>query len=113
MSPDVLWLFGERGLAAVERPTLIMVGSEDVGSPYEMAVEIFRHLPEQPAGMITFVRRDHMDLLLDPADLGRMHHFATAFFGYHLQGRHDLADSFSADLVNRQDGLAWGVYEGQ
>jgi hypothetical protein len=42
-----------------------------------------------------------------------MAHFAAGFFGYHLQGREDLANSFSEDFVALHDDLAWGVYEGE
>jgi hypothetical protein len=40
----------------------------------------------------------------------RMNHLATAFFGYHLQGRQDYANFFSEDFVAQFDDLAWGVY---
>lgn len=113
MGCDFYWLFGERGLAAVNRPTLILNGSQDVDSPYGLAAEIFRHLPEQYAGMITFVGKDHSTLLLNPADLARMRHFVTAFFGYHLAGRSEYATYFSPESVAQQAGLVWGVFEGE
>ena len=34
MAPTVSWYFGERGLAAVDRPTLLIWGTKDVLSPY-------------------------------------------------------------------------------
>ena len=45
--------------------------------------------------------------------VARMAHFAIAFFGYHLQGREDLAWYFSEDFVAQHDDLAWGAYEGE
>jgi hypothetical protein len=45
--------------------------------------------------------------------VARMAHFAVAFFGYHLQGREDLAWYCSEDFVAQHDDLAWGVYGGE
>ena len=45
------WLFGERGLAAVDRPTLIIAGTEDALYP-ENAV-IFEHLGTPDKGLIS------------------------------------------------------------
>jgi hypothetical protein len=42
-----------------------------------------------------------------------MAHFAVAFFGYHLQGRQDLAGYFSEDFVAQHDDLVWGVSPGE
>ena len=42
----------------------------------------------------------------------RMKHFATAFFGYHLQGKEDYADYFSEKFVSKRDGWLGGVYQG-
>jgi hypothetical protein len=41
-----------------------------------------------------------------------MAHFAVAYFGYHLQGREEMARYFSEDFVALHGDLAWGVYEG-
>jgi hypothetical protein len=38
--------------------------------------------------------------------VARMAHFAIAFFGYHLQGREDLAWHFSEDFGAQHDDLA-------
>jgi hypothetical protein len=43
----------------------------------------------------------------------RMNHFATAFFGYHLQGKSEYRDYFSEEFVSQFDDLAWGLYEGE
>jgi hypothetical protein len=43
--------------------------------------------------------------------VARMAHFAVAFFGYHLQGRQDLAHYFSEDFVAQYDDLLWGVQQ--
>jgi predicted dienelactone hydrolase len=112
MAPDFYWLFGERGLAAVDRPMLILANSDDVDSPYSLAVETLQHLPEQYGAMITFVGKDH-GIIFDPADGDRMRHFVTAFFGYHLLGCGEYAHYFSSEFVAQQAGLAWGVYQGE
>lgn len=104
------WLFGERGLAAVDRPALIIVATQDELYP-ENAL-IFEHLGTPDKALISFVGPDHM-MVYDPEMVARMAHFAVAFFGYHLQGREDLAWCFSEDFVAQHDDLAWGVHEGE
>ena len=113
MAPEGAWLFGERGLAAVDRPTLIIGATEDDINPYDLeASYIFDHLGTPDKIMISFVGEDHMMVESDePA--ARMKHFATAFFGYYLQRQEDYAKYFSEDFVSKQDGLAWGVYKGE
>lgn len=110
MAPEGAMLFGERGLAEVNRPTLILVGTEDTGCDYNReAVFIFEHLGAPDKSLISFIGEDHGMLFSDEPYL-RMKHFVTAFFGYHLQGREEYAGYFSEKFVSKQDGLAWGVY---
>jgi pimeloyl-ACP methyl ester carboxylesterase len=101
------WLFGERGLAAVDRPTLIIVGSQD--ELYPENVLIFEHLGTPNKALISFIGRDHM-MIYEQNMVARVAHFAVAFFGYHLQGRQDLAQYFSEDFVAQHDDLAWSVH---
>lgn len=109
MAPEGAWLFGERGLAAVNRPTLIIGATEDKDCDYHReAVYIFEHLGTPDRAMISFVGQGHM-MVFDAEPIARMSHFATAFFGYHLQGRADYAGYFSEDFVAQYDDLAWGV----
>jgi predicted dienelactone hydrolase len=110
MAPEGAWLFGERGLAAVNRPTLIIGATEDDINIYDLeAVYIFEHLGTPNRTMISFVGEGHM-MVYDADQVARMKHFATAFFGYYLQGRDDYAGYFSEDFVAQHDDLAWGVY---
>ena len=102
------WLFGERGLAAVDRPTLMIVATQD--GQYPENALIFEHLGTPDKALISFVGPDHM-MVYDPEMVARMAHFAVAFFGYHLQGREDLAWYFSEEFIVQHDDLAWGVYE--
>jgi hypothetical protein len=52
-------------------------------------------------------------MIYNPEPVERMQHFATAFFGYYLQGRQDYAEYFSQEFVEQYEDLAWGVYEGE
>jgi predicted dienelactone hydrolase len=102
-------LFGDRGLAAVDRPALILVATQDELYP-ENAL-IFEHLGMPDKALISFVGLDHMmvyDLRMD----ARMAHFTVAFFGYYLQGRQDLARYFSKEFVAQYGDLAWGAVAG-
>lgn len=111
MGPEGAWLFGERGLAAVDRPALIICGTEDVDADYRReAAYIYEHLGSPDKALISFVGEDHM-MIFDEEPLAKMKHFATAFFGYYLQGQQDYARYFSEEFVERQAGLAWGVVE--
>jgi predicted dienelactone hydrolase len=102
------WLFGERGLATVDRPVLNLMGTEDELYP-ENAL-IFEHLGTTKKTFISFVRQDHM-MVRDPEIIPRMAHFIVAFFGYHLQDRPELAEFFSQEFVALHEDLAWGIVE--
>jgi len=108
MAGEGWWLFGERGLAAVDRPVLIIVATED--ELYKENVLIYEHLGTSDRTLISFVGETHGGMLNMPLT-ERMAHFAVAFFGYHLQGREDYAAYFSQESVEQHDDLAWGVYE--
>jgi predicted dienelactone hydrolase len=111
MAPDGILLFGERGLAAVDRPTLIIVGTAD--EEYELeSVNIFKRMGTPDRAMISFVGKGHAAMVQKPELVARMQHFIVAFFGYHLKGRQDYAAYFSEDFVAQYDDLAWGVYTG-
>ena len=111
MAPEGAMLFGERGLAAVDRPTLILVGTEDTGCDYNReSVFIYEHIGTPDKALISFISEDHGMLFSDKPYL-KMKHFITAFFGYHLQGREEDADYFSEKFVSKREGLAWGIYE--
>ncbi len=113
MGPEGAWLFGERGLAAVDRPTLILAGTADDLTPYDLeAATIYQNLGTPEKSMISFIDQTHF-MVEEPEQVERMNHFITAFFGYHLQDREEFAEYFSADYVAQYDDLAWGVYEGE
>jgi predicted dienelactone hydrolase len=110
MAPDGAWLYGERGLAEVNLPVLIIQATED--NPYQMTESafIFEHLGTPEKFMISFIGHDHM-MVTESEPAKRMKHFAVAFFGYYLQGHEDYADYFSENFVSRVNDLAWGVYK--
>jgi len=109
MAPEGAWLFGERGLAAANRPALIIGAEKDDINIYNLeAAFIYENLGSADKSMITFMSKDHM-MVYDSKAVARMAHFATAFFGYHLQGKADYAQYFSEDFVKQQEDLAWGV----
>lgn len=110
MAPEGAWLFGERGLAAVDRPTLIIGATEDKDCPYDWeAVYIFEHLGTPDRVMISFIGQKHL-MVFNFEPIAQMSHFAVAFFGYHLQGHADYAKYFSEEFVTQYSDLAWGVY---
>ena len=110
MALEGAWLFGERGLASVDRPTLIISASEDdINLYFQEAVYIFKHLSTPDRAMISFLDQGHM-MVYSVEPVARMSHFATAFFGYHLQGRLEYADDFSPEFVGRHSDLVWGVH---
>lgn len=113
MGPEGALLFGERGLAAVDRPALIISAAEDDINPYDLeAVFIYEHMGGPQKGMITFLGQDHM-MIYSEEPVAIMRHFAAAFFGYHLQGRGEYRKYFSDDFIRRHKELAWGVAAGK
>ena len=113
MAADGAWLYGERGLATVDRPVLMIAPTADEGIPYQVETRfIFENLGGPSKSMISFVGRGHM-MVFYPEPVDRMQHFATAYFGYYLQGRQDYAGYFSEEFVSRYDDLAWGLYSGE
>jgi len=110
MAGEGWWLFGERGLASVDRPVLIIVATED--ELYKENVLIYEHLGTPDKRLISFIGLNHM-MVYDQEMVARMAHFATAFFGYHLQGRQDMEQYFSEDFVAQHNDLFWGVYSGK
>jgi predicted dienelactone hydrolase len=105
------WLYGERGLAAADRPALLIAATEDEFIPYSLETAfIYEHLGAPEKSLISFIGKDHMQAL-DPAQAIRIKHFMLAFFGYQLQGREEYLEYFSQDFVAQSDDLAWGIYQ--
>ena len=112
MAADGAWLYGERGLAAVDRPVLMIAPTEDEGIPYQVETRfIFENLGTPSKSMISFINKGHM-MVFDSEPMDRLKHFATAYFGYHLQGRADYQKYFSEEYISQFKDLAWGLYSG-
>lgn len=109
MACEGWWLFGEQGLAAVDRPILFLDGTVD--ELYLENAKIFENADAPEKNLVSFIGQGHM-MIYDPRQVARMAHFATAFFGFHLQGREDLAWYFSEDFINRHVDTHSGVYRG-
>jgi hypothetical protein len=88
----------------------MIVATQD--GQYSENVLIYENLGTPDKAFISFVGPGHM-MVYDREMVARMAHFAVAYFGYHLQGREDLAYYFSEDFVAQYDDLAWGVDEGE
>jgi hypothetical protein len=101
------WLFGDRGLAAVDRPILMMSATHD--PLYRENALIFEHIGTPDKTFISFIGPDHF-MIYDHVMVARMAHFATAFFSYYLKGHADMAGYFSEAFVAQEAGLAWGLY---
>jgi hypothetical protein len=107
MAGEGWWLFGERGLAAVDRPVMIIVATRD--PLYGENALIFSHMGATDKSLVSFVGPEHL-MIYNTDMVARMAHFAAAFFGYHLQGQEDLKYYYSEEWVAQQPDLAWGVY---
>jgi predicted dienelactone hydrolase len=105
------WLFGARGLAALDRPTLMLVGAEDELYP-ENAL-LFEHIGAAEKTLVSFVGRTHLMMVLEASSSSQMAHFAVAFFGYHLKGQVDMAEYYSQDFVGQQTDLVWGPMQAE
>lgn len=111
MAPEGAWLFGERGLRAVDRPTLLFGATEDVNNYYELeAAAIYEGLTSTERTLVSFVDDTHM--MLDvPERLAQMQHFAVAFFGLHLKQDEGMTRYLSQEFIEGYDDLSWGVYK--
>lgn len=110
MAPEGAWLFGERGLAAVDRPVLILHGTGDVLNYYQLeAVPIFERIGTTEKAMISFRGQGHF-MITKPEEVQRMRHFAVAFFTRWLKEDHEYDQYLAPDFIQQFDDLVWGVY---
>jgi predicted dienelactone hydrolase len=113
MAPDGAWLYGERGLAAADKPVLLIAPAEDEWVPAMIETGfIFEHLNTPELALISFLGKQHM-MVWDEEPAARMKHFAAAYFGYHLQGREDYKELYSEEFVSQFPDLAWGFFRGE
>lgn len=106
-------LTSEDMLADVTTPTMLMHGTADVLCDYEgNAVRTYTHLGTEDRYLVTLVDGDHFDFL-DWAKVPQ--YFATAFFGYYLQGDDTYKSYLTPEALPNWDipKLVWGPYEGE
>ncbi len=108
MAPEGAWLFGERGLAAVDRPVLIISATDDTINYYDLeAAYIHNNLGTQNHSMISFVNQGHM-MIYDSIPIAKMKLFAAAFFGDQLQGKSEYTKFYSEEFINHYNDLLLG-----
>jgi hypothetical protein len=103
LATEGIWLFD---LSLIDRPILMIAGSED--PLYRENVLIFEDLPAKDKTFITFLNEDHM-MIFDSDVVAQLAYFATAFFGYHLQGYENYQVYFSEDFISNLEGFVWGT----
>jgi predicted dienelactone hydrolase len=110
MAPCFAPIFGERGLAAVNTPALILVTTSEEACDYEEETVslLYPHLGSADRYLISFLGYHHA-YLLTPDD--RVNSLMAAFFGYYLQDRQDYAPYLSEEYVNSLERVVWGVYQ--
>jgi predicted dienelactone hydrolase len=112
MAADGAQLFGDQGLAMADRPMFLIAGTEDEYVPYQFETAyIFEHVGSPELYLVSFIGETH-EMPFNTESNNRMKHFATAFFGYYLQGREEYLEYFSEGFVEQFKDLAWGLYEG-
>lgn len=107
MAGEGWWLFGERGLNAVNIPVLILVGTTD--GLYKENALMFTKIGSSEKNMISFLGQDHMQISEEDV-VARMAHFLVAFFSVHLKGDSDYQKYYSEEFVSQFDILSWGPY---
>lgn len=105
-------LYSQQGLATVDRPTLIITGTEDTPGYLLDTAYAFDQLVGEDKALISFVDKAHLMIYEEKAS-DRIMHFAMSFFGYYLQGKTEYADYFSEAFVNQFDDLHWGIYQSE
>jgi len=109
MSAEGEWLFGPKGLAAVDKAVL-MTGGTVEGVWYEDYYRTFEELGTTEKTFVSFVKGD-LGMIGSLKIQGRLRHLAIAFFSYHLKGYEDYGYYFSEAYVSQTEGLAYGWYE--
>jgi predicted dienelactone hydrolase len=106
-------LFGAEGLRAATVPTLFMGTTQNQRAVYARdAVFTFTHFGAEERYLLSFIGAEHHDILL-PGLSPLALHFATAFFGDHLQGQEDYAEYLTEEYVEQFEDLAWGPYQSE
>jgi hypothetical protein len=109
MSADGEWLFGPKGLTAVDKAVL-MTGGTSEGMMYQEFYRTFEELGTSEKTFISFVKRDH-SMINSLTIKGQLRHLAIAFFSHILKGYEDYGYYYSEAYISQTEGLAYGWYE--
>jgi predicted dienelactone hydrolase len=91
-------LFGEKGLAAITIPTLLIAGKADQICPYNLdSAYMYTHLGSPDRYLVTANKRDHFTLVINDSDM--IQQYTSAFFGLYLQGDADYAQYLTLALL--------------
>jgi predicted dienelactone hydrolase len=113
MAPGEFPLTTQDMLAAVTTPTMILHGTKDAYCDYEgNAVRIYTDLGTEDRYLISVINGDHTTFTLQQKV---PQHFATAFFGYYLQGDETYQPYLTPEHLPAWSSpkLAWGPYEAE
>jgi predicted dienelactone hydrolase len=92
-------LFGEKGLATITIPTLLIAGTADQICPYDLdAAFMYAHLGSSDRYLVTADKRDHFTLVINDSDM--IQQYVSAFFGLYLQGKTDYAQYLTPDSTS-------------
>jgi predicted dienelactone hydrolase len=96
-------LFGEKGLATVTIPTLLIAGTADQLCPYDLdSAFMYAHLGSSDRYLVTADKRDHFSLV---SESNMIKQYTSAFFGLYLQGKTDYAQYLTPDSAKAFKGI--------
>jgi predicted dienelactone hydrolase len=109
LSPCFYPKFGERGLASVSLPIILLAPTRDGLCSYQNeTVLMFNNLGSKDRYLINIIDGSHSSTLNTfPSD----EILFTAFFGYYIKGQEEYTQYLKADYVNNIQRLSWGVYQ--
>lgn len=103
------WYIGEQGLAAATLPTLTVATTENEFCGYVIDTgRVATMLGSEEADILTLRGLRYLlpsDRRVNPI----LSQYATAFFGYHLQGNEDYAQYLTAEYTETIENALWGL----
>lgn len=106
MAGEGWWLWGQKGLAAVQKPVLVIAATKD--ELYNENALIFEHLGSPQKTFLSIVNKDHM-MIFETKYEKIIAHFAAAFFKYHLKNKEEMIWYYSPELINGNADVSWGI----
>lgn len=109
LSPGFLPMFGERGLASVSLPIIILAPTHDEVFSYQQeTVLMYNYLGSNDRYLINLIDGSHNSTLTTTPSQKILF---TAFFGYYIKSQEKYAQYLKDNYVNNLQGLSWGVYQ--